>query len=131
MTRGPKLLSLSGKRVSSLLQVRSISPDPSGQWLASGSADATVKVWEVATGRCMRTWELSAGVKCVAWCPNQALCLLAAVIEDRVLLLSPGESHLRTAEFVLQRFPDAKRTPKMLPQESSQLLRSELLPEAV
>ncbi|KAJ8303055.1 hypothetical protein KUTeg_019451 [Tegillarca granosa] len=35
--------------------VRTISVDPTGQWLASGSDDETVKIWEVSTGRCMKT----------------------------------------------------------------------------
>ena len=53
-------------------QVRSVSPDPwSGQWLVSGSEDGSVKLWEVATGRCVTTWELGCGpVHTVAWCPG-------------------------------------------------------------
>jgi ribosome biogenesis protein ERB1 len=35
-----------------------VAPHPSGQWLATGGGDGCVKLWEVATGRCARTWHL-------------------------------------------------------------------------
>lgn len=72
------------------MQVRSIAVDVSGQWLASGSDDGSVRVWEVATARCMKTWDLGTPVRSVAWCPNPQLCILAAATASRVLLLSPG-----------------------------------------
>lgn len=71
-------------------RVRSISAHPSGQWLASGSDDATVRLWEVATGRCCRTWKLGEPVVCVAWCPNPALQLLGAAVGKKVVLLLSG-----------------------------------------
>lgn len=75
-----------------MVQVRSISADPTGQWLASASDDGTVKLWEVRTGRCTRTWALNAPVKCVAWCPNSGLALLAAAVDTRLVLLATGIS---------------------------------------
>jgi hypothetical protein len=71
-------------------RVRSVSADPSGQWLASGGDDGTLRLWEVATGRCMRTWHLGAPVVCVAWCPAPATRLLAAAADKAVLLLPSG-----------------------------------------
>lgn len=71
-------------------RVRSISPDSSGQWLASASDDGTVRLWEVRTGRCTRTWTLGGVIQCVAWCPNAALSLLAAAVDTRVILLPSG-----------------------------------------
>jgi ribosome biogenesis protein ERB1 len=70
--------------------VRSISADPSGQWLASGGDDGTLRLWEVASGRCMRAWRLGAPVVCVAWCPNAATRLLAAAVGKCVVLLPQG-----------------------------------------
>ncbi|XP_038283381.1 ribosome biogenesis protein BOP1 isoform X4 [Canis lupus familiaris] len=35
--------------------IRCLSVSPEGQWLASGSDDGSVRLWEVATARCMRT----------------------------------------------------------------------------
>ena len=58
-------------------KVRSISVDPTGafemrqyipyrymnfsagQWLASGGDDATARIWEIATGRCMKVYRKS------------------------------------------------------------------------
>ena len=60
--------------------VRCISVCPTGQWLASGSDDGTVRLWEVATGRCMRTLSLGGVVKALDWNPNAALCLLAVAV---------------------------------------------------
>ena len=60
--------------------VRSITVDPSGQWMASGSDDMTVKVWEIITGRCMKTFEMESKVKDIAWNPNPAVCLIACAV---------------------------------------------------
>lgn len=40
--------------------VTCLSVDPTGQWLATGSDDKSVRVWEITTGRCMK---VRAGVR--------------------------------------------------------------------
>ncbi|KAJ3298725.1 Ribosome biogenesis protein 1 [Borealophlyctis nickersoniae] len=70
-------------------RVRSISVDPTGQWLASGSDDQTVRVWEVATGRCLKSWTVGETVQSVSWNPNKALSLLAVAAQSRVILFNP------------------------------------------
>uniref|UniRef100_A0A1A8JH66 Ribosome biogenesis protein BOP1 n=2 Tax=Nothobranchius TaxID=28779 RepID=A0A1A8JH66_NOTKU len=70
--------------------VRSISVSPSGQWLASGSDDCSVRLWEVCSSRCMKTIQVGGAVKSVAWNPNPSLCLLAVAVESTVLILSPA-----------------------------------------
>ncbi|GFO32937.1 ribosome biogenesis protein bop1 [Plakobranchus ocellatus] len=70
--------------------VRTISPDPSGQWLASGSDDFTVKIWEIATGRCMKTISLTGKILYVAWNPNPSINLLAASVGSYVMLINPS-----------------------------------------
>lgn len=71
-------------------RVRSIAADHTGQWLASGGDDCTLRLWEVSTGRCMRTWQLGSPVLSVAWCPNPATRLLSAVADKQLLLLPSG-----------------------------------------
>ncbi|OVA04256.1 WD40 repeat [Macleaya cordata] len=70
--------------------VISISIQVSGQWLASGSKDGTVRIWEVETGRCLRIWELGEAVQYVAWNPVPELPILAVAVGQDVLLLNTG-----------------------------------------
>eukprot|EP00092_Neocalanus_flemingeri_P020014 GFUD01021674.1.p1 GENE.GFUD01021674.1~~GFUD01021674.1.p1 ORF type:complete len:737 (-),score=262.84 GFUD01021674.1:103-2313(-) len=70
--------------------VRSLSVEPKGQYLASGSDDGSMKVWEMATGRCLKTWDMGGVVKSVAWCPNSALSLLAVAVDTVVFLINTG-----------------------------------------
>lgn len=60
--------------------VRCISVDPTGQWLASGSDDKTVKFWEVCTGRCLKTIPMEHAVQSLGWNPNPQCSLLAAAV---------------------------------------------------
>ncbi|XP_036137207.1 ribosome biogenesis protein BOP1 [Molossus molossus] len=70
--------------------VRCLSVSPGGQWLASGSDDGSVRLWEVATARCMRTVSVGGVVKSVSWNPHPTICLVAVAVEDTVLLLNPA-----------------------------------------
>lgn len=71
-------------------RVRSVSLSPTGDWLASGSEDGVVRVWDVATGREVWRWNLKGGaVQHVAWSPNGEEGLLAALVEGRIVILSP------------------------------------------
>ncbi|XP_012328704.2 ribosome biogenesis protein BOP1 [Aotus nancymaae] len=70
--------------------VRCLSVSPGGQWLASGSDDGSLRLWEVATARCVRTVSVGGVVRSVAWNPNPTVCLVAVAVEDSVLLLNPA-----------------------------------------
>ncbi|XP_017229518.1 ribosome biogenesis protein BOP1 homolog [Daucus carota subsp. sativus] len=70
--------------------VMSISTDPSGQWIASGSSDGTVRIWEIDTGRCLKIWELDESVNFVAWNPSLELPILAVAVGADVYLLNAG-----------------------------------------
>ncbi|XAR49360.1 hypothetical protein NMG60_11032540 [Bertholletia excelsa] len=70
--------------------VMSISTEASGQWIASGSSDGTVRIWEVETGRCLRIWEIGEAVKHVAWNPSPDLPILAVAAGQDVFLLNTG-----------------------------------------
>ena len=70
--------------------IRTISPEPRGQFVATGSDDGTVRVWEVQSGYCHKTFEFgkSVVITSVAWCPNGSLSLLAVAVENRLILLN-------------------------------------------
>ncbi|KAL1501047.1 hypothetical protein ABEB36_006449 [Hypothenemus hampei] len=70
--------------------VRTISTDKTGQYLLSGSDDCTIKIWEVNTGRCVKTVITESVVRCVEWCPNGALSLVLVACGNQVLLINPG-----------------------------------------
>ncbi|XP_024020518.1 ribosome biogenesis protein BOP1 homolog [Morus notabilis] len=70
--------------------VMSVSVEPSGQWIASGSMDGTVRVWEIETGRCLRVWNVDEAVKCVTWNPVRELPILAISVGPDVLILNTG-----------------------------------------
>ncbi|KAJ2382507.1 Ribosome biogenesis protein erb1, partial [Coemansia sp. RSA 2603] len=72
-------------------RVRSISVDPTGLWLLSGSDDGSVRLWELVTGRCARIWALGETVHTVAWCPNADVCVFAAAVGSRVIVVVPTE----------------------------------------
>nr|NVI69913.1 putative ribosome biogenesis protein BOP1 homolog [Cucujiformia] len=69
--------------------VRTISTDKTGQYLLSGSDDGTIKIWEVNTGRCLKTIKTDDVVRSVEWCPNSSLSLVLVASGKRVLLINP------------------------------------------
>lgn len=101
-------------------RVRCMSVDPTGQWMASGGEDGTVRVWEVSTGRCLRVYqcgessqdqvdESSNGEKitCLSWNPNKAVQVLAVAYGKTVGLLIPN---VGTNEQVLESSEDLVST---------------------
>ncbi|KAK9234687.1 NUC169 domain-containing protein [Lipomyces kononenkoae] len=73
-------------------RVRAVSVDPSGLWLATGGDDATVRIWEVLTGR--EIWKASVGddneaVQSVEWSPARDSGILAASAGEKIFLCLP------------------------------------------
>lgn len=91
--------------------VMSISTEASGQWIASGSLDGTVRIWEVETGRCLRVWEIGEAVQYVAWNPLRELPILAVSAGLDVILLDTGlgdeEEQKKIKELLHVRTPKA------------------------
>ncbi|KAG6550611.1 hypothetical protein Mapa_007864 [Marchantia paleacea] len=68
--------------------VCTLATSPSGEWLASGSHDGSVRIWEVQTGRCQKLWEMGSAVKQIAWNPNPQISILAVAVENEVVLVN-------------------------------------------
>ncbi|XP_053684898.1 ribosome biogenesis protein BOP1 homolog [Sabethes cyaneus] len=68
--------------------IRSISMEPKGEYLVSGSDDQTVKIWEISTARCIQTIQTGDIVRSVAWCPNSKISLIAVATGKRLLLIN-------------------------------------------
>ncbi|GAB0134865.1 translation initiation factor eIF3 subunit [Epichloe bromicola] len=60
--------------------------DPTTTMVASGSADNTMRLWDVKTGRCLKTWEFPTAVKRVEF--NEDGTKLLGVTEKRMGYLS-------------------------------------------
>lgn len=75
-------------------RVRSISTDPTGQYLASGGDDGVLRVWDISLGKLMRSWKLAksddGAIHSVAWGPNPAIQCIAACIGNRLVFVNPG-----------------------------------------
>ncbi|KAJ6245454.1 ribosome biogenesis protein bop1 block of proliferation 1 protein [Anaeramoeba flamelloides] len=72
-------------------RVRAIDVDPTGQWLASGSDDNTVRIWEIATGKCFKIWNFKETVYDVKWNPRASLSILAVASGDLLFIVDNGE----------------------------------------
>ena len=72
-------------------RIRSLDVDPSGQWIATGGEDGTVRIWELQTGH--QTWAVKLGaeeaVNVVRWRPGQDSSILAAAHTESLYLLIP------------------------------------------
>ncbi|KAH6827491.1 Transducin/WD40 repeat-like superfamily protein [Perilla frutescens var. hirtella] len=68
--------------------VMTISADSTGQWIASGSKDGTVRIWEVETCRCLQIWNIGETIQEVAWNPVPELPMLAVAAGHDVFILN-------------------------------------------
>ncbi|KAL3620828.1 Ribosome biogenesis protein 1 [Castilleja foliolosa] len=68
--------------------VTTICTEPTGQWIASGSKDGTVRVWEIETGRCLQVWDIGENIEEVSWNPLPELPILAVAAGLDVFILN-------------------------------------------
>ncbi|QDZ21704.1 ribosome biogenesis protein BOP1 [Chloropicon primus] len=79
----PRKLAMEYEHDGDQVCVNSVCVDPSGRWLATAADDGVVRVFEVATTRCVRKWVLPASEKrerkvtSISWCPNGKDVLVA------------------------------------------------------
>ena len=90
-------------------RVRSIAVDSSGEWLASGAEDGSVRLWELSSGRCFKRWSITAEqsaqaavdgsstapptppvIEHVSFCPDVQRPLLSVCVGQFVVLLRTG-----------------------------------------
>lgn len=77
-------------------RIRTLSIDPSGLWLATGSDDGTVRIWEILTGRevyrvqLIDTEEKSQDhIECLEWNPEKETGILAVAAGETIYLIVP------------------------------------------
>lgn len=69
--------------------IRTISVDPKGQYIVTGSDDTSIKIWEISTTRCIKTILTKDVVRSVAWCPNSKISMIAVASGQRLLFINP------------------------------------------
>lgn len=77
-------------------RIRTLSIDPTGLWLATGSDDGSVKVWEILTGRQVYSVQLldvdeepEDHIEDIEWNPSSEVGLLAVACGDVIYLIVP------------------------------------------
>ncbi|XP_034943857.1 ribosome biogenesis protein BOP1 homolog [Chelonus insularis] len=79
--------------------VRTITAQNRGQYIASGGDDMTIRIWEVATGRCVKSIPCGGIVRSIAWSPSESVSLIAVAADRKILLINPGVGdHLVTSK---------------------------------
>ncbi|XP_023014467.1 ribosome biogenesis protein BOP1 homolog isoform X2 [Leptinotarsa decemlineata] len=96
--------------------VRTISTDKTGQYLLSGSDDCTIKIWEVNTGRCLKTIKTDNVIRSVEWCPNSALSLILVASGQDVLLINPHVGDFLVATKTDTILQEAPKTEVVVPE---------------
>ncbi|KAL1537741.1 Ribosome biogenesis protein 1 [Salvia divinorum] len=82
--------------------VVTISAESTGQWLASGSKDGTVRIWEVETGRCLQIWDIGEPINEVEWNPELPILAVAAGQDVFILKTRCGnDEHQKKIEDLL------------------------------
>ncbi len=71
--------------------IQALAWSPDGKYLASTGQDLTVKVWEPAAGRCLRTFQLNSPGNALAWSPTMDRVAVACDASVALITLKDGE----------------------------------------
>jgi ribosome biogenesis protein ERB1 len=102
--------------------IRSVSPSPDGQYMASGASDGFVRLWEVQTGRLLQSWNVSKLVSAfdsesdgatmpvvvVEWNPNKQHHCLVAAVGKCIVLIATGTGDATSSEITEALLADAR-----------------------
>ncbi|XP_054164412.1 ribosome biogenesis protein bop1-A-like [Oppia nitens] len=69
--------------------VRCVSIEPNGQFIATGSDDCTIRIWEVLTTRTMKIIKMKSSVTDIKWCPDRSKCLCAVAVGKDMFIVNP------------------------------------------
>lgn len=78
--------------------VHSVSVEPQGQFMVSGSEDCTVKFWEILTSRCWRTIKFDSPVRNVSWCPNTTISVVSVITRKQIYFINSQVGDLGIVE---------------------------------
>ena len=72
-------------------RVRCLSMDATGQWLATGGDDGTIRIWELPTGRQIWSAVISHehAMTCVEWRPDQGTTILVGTADNQMFFMVP------------------------------------------
>lgn len=89
-------------------------------------------VWEIATGRCMKTFGFEGIVRWVEWCPNKAVTLLAVAVDLDVCIINPGVGDklvVEKTDALLKEGPAGEVDPSAVPEKVSAVVQWEPVDE--
>ena len=79
-------------------KVNAVVVSPDGQFIATGSDDCTIRLWEVDNCLCRYIWTMDGPVVSLAWNPNPSTNVIAAVVGKTVVFVCSGTGDRDGAE---------------------------------
>jgi len=128
--------------------IRCLSPSPDGQYLASGSSDGVVRLWEVQTSRLLRSWDINMlmvdvgfargiyddnstkPVVALQWNPNKSHHCLVAAVGTCVFIIATGTAGEEDAELTAALLARAHKGGNVTNEKAAKAVEWKALPKA-